>query len=618
MTNKILIITIGNTDIKAVIKETKKAGEDQDKAQTEAITTLATIGDHSRPEFCGYLAEHCIDVGSSSQKLAFTLLEPNEALDVLTAQDFEQQEKPLYLDFTINDGKAKFTAPKFCTLRTPDCPELLLPKIAPLVNELQHIDFTPNYVLVLNTNRQASNKLSTFIKKKEPFAYGPYIANRLSKSLKLPYNQEFDHTYCTSADIKQGVYYLNFLTGDDLLEGADQNDPINRQALEKISTAIQALCSRVEPSQNQLILSCGGGFPKLKAQLEAICELYADKVLAYSEPEMRSSSAPAVTLANTHHYPSPDVSLRARKQCIALIQHGNFQGAAALAQPFVDDENKNRCDKGWAHNLITASEWLQGRVSIDKLNATLPAALPFNTEAELPNCLWAAFRIEAALKMGNYQEAIRFTCDFVEVAAQDLLCHSFTPNQFEINAAKAQCEVIKKQYEEQITTLFQRKTKKPLDSLLTCCFDLKIDRFLKYKAEQGSDRNLLFDFAIALSKLKQNEQIRWEDLNNHPLLQFEHTLRTKPEKCESTPQRYRNRITHGYLSPTDVKEAKNTFIHAKLWDEDREYAFLTQPLFLDIFDLLVTNKQRASDLYSNLVKTLCQQMLNAPINFTED
>ncbi|ELR63892.1 hypothetical protein C942_03237 [Photobacterium marinum] len=660
----ILIVTIGNTDIKVLAKT--KAGKTILKNTNDRSRSYLEKNDHIKKATNGtgdyILNENTITWNNDLSNLDYLEAKPGFV-------DFEDIERKPCVHC-----KNKSTLPTTELIADEDNRiQLVASKLLPLVEHIKQaedIDL-PKLVMVLNTDRPELDDKS--LRQKEPYMFGSLLTRWLCEQFNLSYvgqlalpsvpsEQHAFYESCTKETLKswqhaapEGIgFFVNYLDGDQLAEGHCKDDPVLRLALTRIQACIQA-ATETYPDSN-IIYSPGGGFAKFKPQIEAICELYTSKVYSWHEPEAElSDNKPGEALSDTHKFPSPDVSYRARKQCITLIKNGNFQGAAAIAAFFTDSKNKNLCDKNWAAAITEASLWLQGRSGLEALHQSVKKAqntavqnstkpiLPFKQESEMPNTLWAAFRVEAALRQGNIQDAIRFCCDISDIALQDLVGCMQSPANYELKppvkidskqdknnkgkkkAAKFISLPLAKEhtsYTDALTTLISdqgHSKKTSIQKILTKEGNLELNTNIKPRENSDLVGSLALNIVCELRQAAAQSSVTLKDLSqSHPLQMFEIKL-NEPLEGRGTPRHYRNQITHGFMSETETNNAEQAFIDSKLWAEkDCNTRFLQQPLIMDLycsFHLPDAQNQPLAELYRHFTDTLIAILRNAPVDF---
>ncbi|WP_440055957.1 hypothetical protein ACSLBF_07350 [Pseudoalteromonas sp. T1lg65] len=610
--NTVLIITIGRTDLKkAIIDEQGKfielpdtfsrhylSGEGNEKAQYAPKTVTL---------------EHALELQKAAQEAAVlarkkrdpaALCEPNGASNKQSAQ-----------------------------LQSEYADKVIPVKLIALLQELKHPDYKgpkPNTIIILNTDRNELDEEDRD-RKREPYAYGPIIAQWFADELKLPYKGIIDATI----SLGEGSYVLNYINGKMNFYGSGKDDPVNRKALENICCVIQRLVDTKPNTPLSILYSPGGGAGNYKPQIEALCDLYADHLMTWTEPEKRGErTGKGSAFEQASRYPSPDTSFRARKQIIGLLKKGNLQGAAAIAEAFTPESgNRNQCDHAWARAIQAANFWLQGQYTIEQLNEALACPLPLKDERSLPNSLWCAFRLEAALKMGNYQDAIRLTCDISEIMLQDYFANCLSEVNYDFaNEAYADL-VIKLGDKPQLIDLFSTayngiattkngQLQKPFSDTLAHLSNKKVSTVKTYLFENQDEQRRIAALDIICSlhiATTSGKPLAYQP--NHLLKNYESTLRGNGDPTDlSNPKAIRNTITHGYLSQSKLQAAIQSFVNADLWhkSDTGEYSFLAHKTFADLYSQLdVKVKDSPYRLFTQLIGGLITQLKHAPVDFEE-
>ncbi|WP_059122472.1 hypothetical protein [Vibrio sp. MEBiC08052] len=490
-------------------------------------------------------------------------------------------------------------------------------------------------VVVFNTCRDKGSTHSD----KEPYAYGPVIARWLATELNLTYCGEY---IAGQSSPVGGAFYCNYLYGDMNAEGDKQHAPVNRKAVQNIDQVVRHLVQAYaqEKIKPQALYSPGGGLPQFKSPIESVLRYYFDKVDIWVAADGDSRFTTEDQRQDAHAYPTLDISYQARRQALGLICQGNFEGARAIAEFFVSPEQKVVSDRQWAEAVIMTAKWFQGNASLEELNQvycqqTGEPVLDFASESAMPNTLWAAFRIEAALRKQNYQEAMRFTADLYDVALYDIFGqalagnfdyfhgNNFYTSNLHTNNPKSS-DYDRAKYERACQRLLpgEEWTKSRLQVVKEK--NISIDTRISYRSPQ---RSLANDIAVLLSsQLIETEsgEIPADKLDQHPLTVFRSRLRDELlDESQPTAQQYRNIITHGYLPVEKQQAAVNYYRHEKvgLWaaQERETFQFLSQPLFKDLYGLLSPeNTDEPALLYRQLTDKLTVILTNVVIDSAVD
>lgn len=567
--------------------------------------------------------------------------------------------------------------------------QLWLVKAMPVVIELKK-KYQIKAVVVFDTCRDMDKlkKGKAHIAKNEHIAAGKLVCDWAAKYLELdnraeeniePYSSEAELTEKFSrlldgAETKKlnGIaFYTRYLKGGMETDGESDNFPVNREAMSIIDNALFAVKESVAKRSDKpvtCIYSPGGGFPEYKNQIGAACHLYFDAVNKIVAPQHFDRK---MLIEDADKYPAPDVSYRFREQAIQLLQHGDYAGAATIAQLVQQqiaievsgksnrkkEEHYNWC---WTQVLLDISQWLQGTLDDTREKAIQKdAAHPLCqlVRKHTPYALKVAFRIEAALQQNHIQEAIRYTSDLAEVLIYDYLSLVFSkekegdkpdyryfasPNLLDAKQIqqlkKAVSEVLNikesKIVEEQTGKLEVRKTIQVKES--------GKDKEKVIKKElvklQGEIWEPITMGGVANSQKWQEIacSLVQEDCSSNGLKKLKDALRTKPKEHSLTPAQYRNKITHQVLSAEQIKEAIASYQAAKLWGDSvnqleqtsvcthQKYqgCFLSQELvknvFKPMFKCMTGDGVDLLDLYQTLIEQTVQLIYQADIDWCEE
>ncbi len=630
--NTVLILTIGQTDLQVMVKD--------DKGLTIGVTKIPTTDGNMYQKFNGALEKENVVAFSSKEANGHAFFinaddDPEkikERTDNAIRVDREDKDK-IKSDAVSIKEEGNSVSVKVEGIEQPQ-KELLVKKTTPIIDHyLKDKTSSISNIVVFNTHRKE--------RRFEPFAFGKIIAHWLKHMVERHTESSFSCHEFNPDDVnsnpltKNSVVWVNYLKGDERFS-TDGSQP----AMKRIDKTIKQLCRLYPNNEAEFVCSTGGGLPEAKTQLEAACRFYL-------HPCIFEKLNQEDTLKNeTKQYTAAE-SYEARHQIVQLIREGNFEGAAVMATPFLNDKNGQdkkaiESDQKWASAVKTVAKWFQGSVDLNALNAELKEAsgnnvLPFEHEFQMPNSLWSAFKIEAALRQQNIQDAIRYTCDLRDIAFYDLLGAYLHEGNFD-DPHKSNDEVKKplthEQFKEKYDSskngddFFKVASELSHKALPTACTLYKEKHPSRFntrktwllKSNTDFSRIILMDFVCYLASAE-----KWRD---HPLNQYEDALkpRVKNPPKKLYPRDYRNRITHGYLSSEQLAQARDAFEQAELWAaSNAPMRFLEQPIFNALYKSIsqqnnAENKQKlddnltASELYENLSQRLISILQELPMD----
>lgn len=624
--NAVLILTIGQTDLQVMVKG--------DKDLPIGVTNIPTTDGNMYRKFNGALEKE--------NAFAFSSKEANGHAFFINADDAPSEikartDKAGRLD---REKETKLNSEgDLVSIEVAGIPqtqtELLVKKITPIIDHYLKDNTNPiSNIVVFNTHRKE--------RKLEPFAFGKIIAHWLKhmveRQTEIPFScHEFNPDDVNSNPLtKNSVVWVNYLKGNERFS-TDGSQP----AMKRIDKTIKQLYRLYPNNEAEFVCFTGGGLPEAKTQLEAACRFYL-------HPCIFQKLNQEDTLENATNQYTAAESYEARHQIIQLIHEGNFEGAAVMATPFLNNEGDQgkkaiESDQKWARAVKTVAAWFQGSVDLNRLNAELKDAsgnnvLPFDHEFQMPNSLWSAFKIEAALRQQNIQDAIRYTCDLRDIAFYDLLGAYLHEGNFDdphksndevkkpltLDQCQNESNSFKNRYESFKKEVSQF-SKTPLPEASKLYTPDKAQRFNTYKKwthedNTDSSRIIFIDFVCYLASSE-----KWHE---HPLNQYEDALKPRSEKTRNKlyPRDYRNRITHGYLSSEQLAQARKTFEQAELWATTNiSMRFLEQPIFKALYKSIpqknnTENGQKlddnltASELYENLSQRLISILQELPMD----
>lgn len=646
-TKVVLIVTVGRTDIQVLAKS---AGDSPlhypvpvDRNHQSTFNKQLSHAMHDL--FSKESGQHCqyrLLMGLQPADMAH-YLEQFQALDERFKNEknkpgslfFEFSKEPPYELFLYKNLHNKFE-------KYPANPAELIPaKLFPIIRQLKLKQKKIDTAIVFNTSRDKQN--NNRHADAEPYAFGEVIARWLAHELQLEFASPDSRP---EQQPENKAFFCNYLTGNMNAEGEDADYPVSRAGMQCIDSILEAVTQYYKEQETkeqkisvEAFYSPGGGIPAFKSQIEAACHFYFDQVDHWITPDNESEFELKNDWQDAQRYPSPDMSYRARKQALQLIEEGNFEGAAVIAKPFLSDEKVTLADKNWANAVRTTALWFQGGLSLAELNQSLYKASihigmkedatripPFENEKQMPNTLWAAFKIEAALRQGNLQDAVRYTCDLRDIALYDLLGKKLAEGNFDtFHNTPVDNKIDKEKFVLVLKKLAKKFNIQGRNNNELEFKDLISNNRSRYKldtsktySKDGNQRSLLLDCAALVDCYKISPE-------DHPLNRYEQALKTNSGNGDLRARDYRNIITHGYLSSEKSRGIKAHFSDdkVKLWsapnpetktspDSDSKMRFLNQDLVSNLYKQL-DSENTLADLYNKLTDTLKEILIRSPI-----
>ncbi len=377
------------------------------------------------------------------------------------------------------------------------------------------------FVLLLNTRRDEIDGRGLPRESGEPVAAGSLVREGLIQTLELPGTDAFEECF--------------FLTAGDLYEIDSHNQRhLRGDAARAIDRRIRALRNAFPDAL--ALISDIGGFPETKAVLQASVAYRFDGRFEFVRPIERGRP----TAQRPRLLISPAESLNTRYQIRRLIDRGSFDAAAELARHPAGEE---ACEaEPWRRCVIALADFLRtGRPSpCGGATGNLLQQL-----SAMPRSLVVLFRIEAALRRGDCETAVRDTCTFIELALLELADrHLSQPGESCVNWNRS-----------------------AVVSERTCDAFRQANPEAEYRIDGFRDRR-----AIA-TWLPDSARQPWESVS----------AATEPERV----RRARNQSVHGRVSVEHVASAVKKLLDEKLWiEDDGERSILKAELPRPLFETL--------------------------------
>ncbi|WP_432468285.1 hypothetical protein [Agarivorans sp. Z349TD_8] len=658
----LLIVTVGTSDLKVVY-----GGEGNEQ--------LLRIGPSFQRQFYDFLLE------DSAMGKAFQLLSCDDVQQfpsLLKAIDNANLNERNVQSLSFN-GNALSNRDKIIWSKAEeDALPLVAAKLVPFVHMLQQQAIRIDGALILNTDRGEASSFS----KSEPYGAGAVVAQWFAQELGLEYGGQWQHL--SSQPICGYSRFYNYINDEiNDYKGHGLDNPVSRLAMQRVDDALGQLAKEFGTDAQLMYLS-SGGFPEFKPQIQAAASLYFKQVSTLVEPGQGSAQANLSASQASwfdHSEVAPAESYRARRQVIDLIEHGNFEGAATTARLLYPQQTSAAnpldwktpsqsfaIDCSWIKAVCTLAGWLQGKLPLQDVMAIFKGVLPYqNQPNSMPRSVWMAFKVEAALQQENVQDAVRYTCDLLDIAKYDLLamvtvgnnfdyyhqdnpfpdtskfdhaceffkntyyCVKKTKNQDDVEEGKAYSFsnfVIKqagrfslKSDAYQPKSVANKRPQKQHESIYKQLFASELATGKTLDTLLGgvlTDRNLLNDILCYLDTQGYKQALV------HPLNRYEAALKHKLEASNSKARDYRNAITHGYL-PDSM--AHQVYAHFRapiigLWENKGEaqgqLQFLNQSLVKDLFSVFAKEPtQQPAYLYNALIGELKSLLTSSPISLTQ-
>ncbi|WP_432464449.1 hypothetical protein [Agarivorans sp. QJM3NY_33] len=640
----LLIVTVGTSDLKVVY-----GGEGNEQ--------LLKIGPSFQRQFYDFLLDDRA-IGKAFQLLSCDDVQQFPSL--LKAIDNANLNERNVQSLSFN-GNALSNRDKIIWSKAEeDALPLVAAKLVPFVHMLQQQAIRIDGALILNTDRGEASSFS----KSEPYGAGAVVAQWFAQELGLEYGGQWQHL--SSQPICGYSRFYNYINDEiNDYKGHGLDNPVSRLAMQRVDDALGQLAKEFGTDAQLMYLS-SGGFPEFKPQIQAAASLYFKQVSTLVEPGQGSAQANLSASQASwfdHSEVAPAESYRARRQVIDLIEHGNFEGAATTARLLYPNETSKanpKCwpissqsfaiDQQWVTAVCTLAGWLQGKLPLQDVMAIFKGVLPYqNQPNSMPRSVWMAFKVEAALQQENVQDAVRYTCDLLDIAKYDLLAKVTIGNDF--NYYHQQGEWPSSNNFERVNKVFEKLLKQHVTKQPSVKSPTVYENWGRLVEEPTLKAFSIEDFMSASTKSRRfilNDRLTYTPNNNwlkqyfltelkqfqeeaktlklsdgldkclngykenrnvfldvlcftdkddykaaliHPVNRYEAALKHKLEASNSKARDYRNAITHGYL-PDSM--AHQVYAHFRapiigLWENKGEaqgqLQFLNQSLVKDLFSV---------------------------------
>ena len=181
-------------------------------------------------------------------------------------------------------------------------------------------------------------------------------------------------------------------------------------AAKRIDDAIATLRSAAGPNKMAIYVSDSGGIPDVKAVLAASVRYRADEVRFVGASEFSTGNRPQRKLIAV----GPAESLNLRRHVRRLVRQGAFAEAAVLAESSIAEQTHAAAQEPWRRWLRQTVATLGGVRPDGGKKGKTPALL--EEIFRMGPGLWTAFRVESALRAGDFREALRWQFTFADIA----------------------------------------------------------------------------------------------------------------------------------------------------------------------------------------------------------
>lgn len=264
------------------------------------------------------------------------------------------------------------------------------------------------YLLLFNTRRDELDETGLPRERGEPIATGTIVQRAIMDAFGV--TEDFEE-------------YI-FLREGDLYE----IDAHNQRHLR--ADAARAIDHRIRDLRNDFpqaiaLISDIAGFPETKSLLQASVAYRFNGRFEFVRPIERGRP----TVQRPSLLISPAESLGIRHEIRRLIHCGSFDAAAELAMHPADDEAFDA--EPWRRSVVALAHFLRSGVTPTCLGKTAKVLGALQTA---PRSLVVLFRIEAKLRQGDFETAIRDTVTFAELALLELAeTHLSAPGESCVN-----------------------------------------------------------------------------------------------------------------------------------------------------------------------------------------
>ncbi len=282
---------------------------------------------------------------------------------------------------------------------------LWFPKLSPLIDSLAKDDWQIAGAIVYYTDRQKMEKGR--FNEEEPFFIGPLLKLWLCDRLKLKDSQILTYQ-------PEHVLCVNYAEGKKEIEGQGRDYPIYRTIAERIESPLRA-AGQAHPD-TALCISTLGGIKPISRLIELIGGVFfTGNIRSIQDTEARRNALEFILVDKAI---SAEQSYQIRKQCIALVQRGEFIGAwgvgKELAGDLFGDDEWTRVLERLA--LLVNGQWrppARGSESFPE-KALLATQLNY-----CPRTLLLTLRINSALRRNSVADAMALTANLPDAALLD-------------------------------------------------------------------------------------------------------------------------------------------------------------------------------------------------------
>lgn len=213
----------------------------------------------------------------------------------------------------------------------------------------------------------------------------------------------------------RNVNELLFLVDDESLYEEDDAGQtfLLSAASRRIDEAFVKLKAASGPDKAVFFVSDTGGLPDAKAVVAAAARYRADEVRFVGAVETRPGNRETRKLIAV----GPAESLNLRRHVRRLVRMGAFPEAAALAESSVAEKTHAESQEPWRRWLRQAAATLTGVRPDGGQKGKIPPLL--EEIFKMGPGLWVAFRVESAVRSGDWREALRWQFTFSEIVMDE-------------------------------------------------------------------------------------------------------------------------------------------------------------------------------------------------------
>lgn len=374
----VLALTAGVTDIQIQLQD------------SSGVTGFYVVRDRTTADFHGWLLQNL-------EAVAFSEVPPTPGK---RAEDVTFEAGRFYRK---KDGKR--TEVNDDLLPPQGMTILRCPKLMRIIAGVMDESWLVAGAIVYYTDRQ--NVDGARRRNEEPFAVGGVLQRWLSSRLGLAINNGNEY-------LPGQVMRVNYLQGKKRFEGRGRDYPVLRTIAARIEAPLRQ-AGYAHPDAT-LFVSTLGGIPPIKSLLPAAGGVYFPReVRSVIDTEDNEGE---LDIAIVDSAVTAERSYQVRKQCIRLVESGDFTGAWSAASELVRDASG---DDTWAAMLRDLAFLFDGRWRPDARGSlAYPHALLLSPTLDYcPRTLLLSLRIDAALRRNSLADAMTLTAALPDAALLD-------------------------------------------------------------------------------------------------------------------------------------------------------------------------------------------------------